>query len=163
MTLHEDLWVETVPKLRPTDRLLFTERDPFGLAELTLKTQRKQRWHLLRETERGPVVAVNGILYAHVRVNDHPVEVLGTGGLHVAPLRRGWGLGAVLVRYAWRLGGLRALCFSLPHRATYHEAVGWTPVPDWQDAVAPLQAFTRDLVEGLDPVETLVLGGQDPW
>jgi predicted N-acetyltransferase YhbS len=132
------------------------EAHPFGTEGLELRWRAKDRHVMLRDGD-GRLCASTGLLLAEVSVDGaEPFEVVGLGGVIVAPGHRGQGLGrrvaeAALERAA-RMGPAFALLFCRDAVAGLYLKLGFQliepPVRVLQpvgSAVMPLHTMWRGL------------------
>ena len=135
------------------------ELHPFGTVGIELEWRAKDRYVLLIDGE-GRLLASTGLLLVEVSVGGaEPFEVVGVGGVIVAPGHRGQGLGRTIVEAgldrATRLGPAFALLFCRDSIAGLYRKLGFErvepPVRVLQpmgSAVMPQDTMWRALREG---------------
>ncbi|MFI6638664.1 GNAT family N-acetyltransferase [Streptomyces sp. NPDC050504] len=135
--------------------------DPFGVADVGLTWQPKKEHFGIRWGDR--LVAHTGLLRLPVEVGGVATEVIGIGGVAVAPDVRGRGLArrvvAVALEHARTMGPEYALLFCRPPLVALYERLGWRPVdaaagdvlvpqPENRTVVMPLHTMLRPLHDG---------------
>ncbi|MEU7122421.1 GNAT family N-acetyltransferase [Streptomyces zaomyceticus] len=112
------------------DELLGDADDPFGVAETGLTWLPKEEHFGVRDGER--LVAHAGLLRLPVAIGDAETEVVGIGGVAVAPDMQGRGLARVVVAaaldHARALGPGHALLFCRPPLVALYQRLGWRPI-----------------------------------
>ncbi|MFH8993009.1 GNAT family N-acetyltransferase [Streptomyces sp. NPDC017940] len=101
--------------------------DPFGVAETGLTWLPKQEHFGVRAGSR--LVAHAGLLRVPVSVGGTEAEVVGVGGVAVAPGLRGRGLARTVLTaalaHARTMGPRQALLFCRPPLVALYERLGW--------------------------------------
>ncbi|MFD3513445.1 GNAT family N-acetyltransferase [Streptomyces sp. NPDC058657] len=131
MTDH--LTAVRLPQYDPADqtRILGDQPDPFGVADTGLTWAPKQE-HFGLVRPDGRLVAHAGLLKRPLSIGGLDHEVVGVGGVAVAPDVRGRGLarrvvGAAL-EHARTMGPERAILFCRPPLVPLYEKLGWRAV-----------------------------------
>ncbi|WP_405016121.1 GNAT family N-acetyltransferase [Kitasatospora sp. NBC_00070] len=133
--------------------------DPFGVAALGLTWLPKDEHFGIRLA--GRLVAHTGLLRLPVTVGELETEVMGVGGVAVAPDLRGRGLArAVLgaaLDHARTLGPPYGLLFCRPELVPLYGRLGWRPVPGEVEVrqpggvvVMPIRTLWTPLREGVE-------------
>ncbi|MEV0529615.1 GNAT family N-acetyltransferase [Streptomyces sp. NPDC050439] len=132
--------------------------DPFGVAETGLTWLPKEEHFGVRLGER--LVAHAGLLRLPVAVGDVRTDVMGVGGVAVAPDMQGQGLARRVVTaaldHARTLGPQHALLFCRPPLVALYQRLGWRPVdkdvlveqPEGRLVTMPLRTMVTPLREG---------------
>ena len=135
------------------------EEHPFGTEGIELLWRPKERHVMLRD-EDGRLVASTGMLVVEVSVDEGvPFEVVGVGGVIVAPGHRGQGLARVVVEAALEraagIGPHFAMLFCRDGVAGLYRKLGFElverPVRVHQptgSVVMPVNTMWRPLVDG---------------
>ncbi|WP_079086493.1 GNAT family N-acetyltransferase [Streptomyces silvensis] len=101
--------------------------DPFGVADTGLTWLPKQEHFGVRAD--GRLVAHAGLLRVPVSIGGVETEVIGVGGVAVAPDQRGRGLArtvlAAALAHARTMGPRHALLFCRPPLVALYERLGW--------------------------------------
>ncbi|NBE56319.1 GNAT family N-acetyltransferase [Streptomyces boluensis] len=104
--------------------------DPFGVADTGLTWLPKDVHFGIRLD--GRLVAHAGLLRLPVTVGDVDTELVGVGGVAVAPDVRGRGLArqvlSAALDHARTMGPLHALLFCRPPLAALYGHIGWRPL-----------------------------------
>ncbi|MFH8576689.1 GNAT family N-acetyltransferase [Streptomyces zaomyceticus] len=112
------------------DELLGDADDPFGVAETGLTWLPKEEHFGIRDGDR--LVAHAGLLRLPVAIGDAETEVVGIGGVAVAPDMQGRGLARIVVAaaldHARALGPEHALLFCRPPLVALYQRLGWHPI-----------------------------------
>ncbi|GHC86465.1 GNAT family N-acetyltransferase [Streptomyces flavofungini] len=102
--------------------------DPFGVAETGLTWLPKEE-HFGVRSAAGRLVAHAGLLRLPMAIGGTPTEVMGVGGVAVAPDVRGRGLARTVLTaaldHARTLGPRHALLFCRPPLVALYERLGW--------------------------------------
>ncbi|MEU7577958.1 GNAT family N-acetyltransferase [Streptomyces sp. NPDC041068] len=121
------------------EEILGGGEDPFGVAGTGLAWLPKDEHFGIRYEER--LVAHAGLLRLPVSVDGTDTEVVGVGGVAVAPDVRGRGLArqvvAAALDHARTLGPGHALLFCRPPLVALYERLGWQPVDAGVDVEQP--------------------------
>ncbi|MER5198554.1 GNAT family N-acetyltransferase [Streptomyces sp. NPDC002755] len=124
------------------DEILGGGDDPFGVAATGLSWLPKEDHFGVRHGDR--LVAHAGLLRLSVSVGDTETEVVGVGGVAVAPDVRGRGLArqviAAALEHARTMGPRHALLFCRPPLVPLYRRLGWHPL---DEAVLVEQPETR--------------------
>ncbi|WP_369230481.1 GNAT family N-acetyltransferase [Streptomyces sp. R21] len=106
--------------------------DPFGVASAGLTWLPKEEHFGIRHGDR--LVAHTGLLRLPVATGDVKTEVVGVGGVAVAPDMQGRGLARLVVtaalEHARTLGPRHALLFCRPPLVPLYQRLGWHPLDD---------------------------------
>ncbi|WP_030791971.1 GNAT family N-acetyltransferase [Streptomyces sp. NRRL S-920] len=106
--------------------------DPFGVAETGLAWLSKEEHFGIRH--EGRLVAHAGLRRLPLTVGGTALEVVGVGGVAVAPDVRGRGLArsvvAAALSHARTLGPRHALLFCRPPLVVLYERLGWRPIDE---------------------------------
>ncbi|MGW0909617.1 GNAT family N-acetyltransferase [Streptomyces sp. NPDC002853] len=106
--------------------------DPFGVAETGLTWLPKEEHFGVRLGER--LVAHAGLLRLPVAVGDLRTDVVGVGGVAVAPDVRGRGLARLVLGaaldHARTIGPQYALLFCRPPLVPLYQRLGWHPIDE---------------------------------
>lgn len=109
-------------------RILGDVPDPFGVADTGLKWLPKQEHFGLVQPD-GRLVAHAGLLRLPLSIGRLDTEVVGVGGVAVAPDVRGQGLAGRVVgaalEHARTMGPERAVLFCRPPLVPLYEKLGW--------------------------------------
>ncbi|KWT63862.1 acetyltransferase [Streptomyces albus subsp. albus] len=104
--------------------------DPFGVASTGLTWLPKEEHFGIRHKDR--LVAHAGLLRLPVAIGDTKTEVVGVGGVAVAPDMQGQGLARLVVtaalEYARTMGPQHALLFCRPSLVPLYQRLGWHPL-----------------------------------
>ncbi|MGW7072354.1 GNAT family N-acetyltransferase [Streptomyces sp. NPDC054855] len=131
--------------------------DPFGVAETGLTWLPKEEHFGVRLGER--LVAHAGLLRLPVAVGDVRTDVVGVGGVAVAPDLRGQGLARIVVDaaldHARTMGPRHALLFCRPPLLPLYQRLGWHPIeqdvlveqPEGRLVTMPLRTMVTPLRE----------------
>ncbi|MFD9886559.1 GNAT family N-acetyltransferase [Streptomyces alboflavus] len=132
--------------------------DPFGVAGTGLTWLPKEE-HFGVRSEAGRLVAHAGLLRLPMAIDGSATEVIGVGGVAVAPDLRGRGLArtvlAAALDHARTLGPRHALLFCRPPLVALYDRLGWRALtgdvhveqPDGP-VVMPLRTMWTPLGEG---------------
>ena len=119
--ISADMWAE----------LIAGEHEPFGGIGEGLHWREKPVNVGLRDAD-GRLLAAGGVVVAHLRAGDAPLEVVGLGGVIVTPSARGRGLARALVTAllaaAAELGPERAMLFCLPRLMPFYAGYGFAQI-----------------------------------
>ncbi|MGW0874479.1 GNAT family N-acetyltransferase [Streptomyces sp. NPDC002740] len=114
------------------DEILGGGDDPFGVAATGLRWLPKEDHFGVRHGDR--LVAHAGLLRLSVSVGDTETEVVGVGGVAVAPDVRGRGLArqviAAALEHARTMGPRHALLFCRPPLVPLYRRLGWHPLDE---------------------------------
>lgn len=109
------------------DEILGNGDDPFGVAETGLTWLPKEEHFGIRRGDR--LVAHAGLLRLPMAIGDTETEVVGVGGVAVAPDTRGQGLARLVVDaaldHARTMGPQHALLFCRPPLVGLYQRLGW--------------------------------------
>ncbi|MEV3967900.1 GNAT family N-acetyltransferase [Streptomyces sp. NPDC050698] len=112
------------------DEILGTGDDPFGVAGTGLTWLPKEEHFGVRLD--GRLVAHAGLLRLPVAIGDVETEVMGVGGVAVAPDVRGRGLARLVLSaaldHARARGPRHALLFCRPPLVPLYQRLGWHPL-----------------------------------
>jgi GNAT superfamily N-acetyltransferase len=112
------------------DEILGTGDDPFGVAGTGLTWLPKEEHFGVRLD--GRLVAHAGLLRLPMAIGDVETEVVGVGGVAVAPGVRGQGLArlvlAAALDHARTQGPRHALLFCRPPLVPLYQRLGWHPL-----------------------------------
>ncbi|MFJ4617030.1 GNAT family N-acetyltransferase [Streptomyces sp. NPDC088812] len=112
------------------DEILGAGDDPFGVAAAGLTWLPKEDHFAVRQG--GRLVAHAGLLRLPVAIGDAGTEVVGVGGVAVAPGLRGRGLARLVVAaaldHARTMGPRHALLFCRPSLVPLYRRLGWHPL-----------------------------------
>ena len=115
---------------RETGEILGDGDDPFGVAAAGLTWLPKKEHFGIRHGDR--LVAHAGLLRLPVTIGDTETEVVGVGGVAVAPDRQGRGLARLVVQaaldHARTMGPQHALLFCRPALVPLYQRLGWHPL-----------------------------------
>ncbi len=130
---------ETRPSATPTvvrlaqytktdqEEILGDDVDPFGVAWTGLTWLPKEEHFGVRQEDR--LVAHVGLLRLPVAIGDTETEVIGVGGVAVAPRVQGQGLArlvlAAALEHARTMGPQHALLFCRPPLIPIYQRLGW--------------------------------------
>jgi predicted N-acetyltransferase YhbS len=121
--------VVPLPQYTKTDQdeILGDGDDPFGVAAAGLTWLPKKEHFGIRHGDR--LVAHAGLLRLPVAIGDVETEVVGVGGVAVAPDMQGQGLARRVVRaaldHARTMGPQHALLFCRPPLVPLYQRLGW--------------------------------------
>ncbi|MGW2830443.1 GNAT family N-acetyltransferase [Streptomyces sp. NPDC001286] len=109
------------------DEILGDGDDPFGVAEAGLTWLPKEEHFGIKLGDR--LVAHVGLLRLPLAIGDKKTEVVGVGGVAVAPHERGRGLARLVVAaaldHARTMGPQHALLFCRPPLVPLYQRLGW--------------------------------------
>ncbi|WP_433544445.1 GNAT family N-acetyltransferase (plasmid) [Streptomyces sp. CA-294286] len=112
------------------EEILGNGDDPFGVASTGLTWLPKEEHFGIRHEDR--LVAHTGLLRLPVAIGDTKTEVVGVGGVAVAPGRQGQGLArlvlAAALAHARTMGPQHALLFCRPPLVPLYQRLGWHPL-----------------------------------
>ncbi|MGI5531698.1 GNAT family N-acetyltransferase [Streptomyces syringium] len=112
------------------DEILGDGDDPFGVAAAGLTWLPKEEHFGIRHGDR--LVAHAGLLRLPVAIGDTRTEVVGVGGVAVAPDMQGQGLARLVVTaaldHARTMGPQHALLFCRPPLVPLYQHLGWHPL-----------------------------------
>ncbi|MEH6373437.1 GNAT family N-acetyltransferase [Streptomyces sp. KLMMK] len=112
------------------DEILGDGDDPFGVAATGLTWLPKEEHFGIRHGDR--LVAHAGLLRLPVAVGGVETEVVGVGGVAVAPDMQGQGLARLVVTaaldHARTMGPEHALLFCRPPLVPLYQRLGWHPL-----------------------------------
>ncbi|MFI6013409.1 GNAT family N-acetyltransferase [Streptomyces sp. NPDC051243] len=129
--------------------------DPFGVASTGLTWLPKEEHFGIRH--EGRLVAHAGLLRLPVAIGDAETEVVGVGGVAVAPGMQGQGLARLVVaaalEHARTMGPRHALLFCRPPLVPLYQRLGWHPLdqdvlveqPEGRLAAMPLRTMVTPL------------------
>ncbi|MFF7446021.1 MULTISPECIES: GNAT family N-acetyltransferase [unclassified Streptomyces] len=129
--------------------------DPFGVAAAGLTWLPKKEHFGIRHGDR--LVAHAGLLRLPVAIGDVETEVVGVGGVAVAPDMQGQGLARRVVTaaldHARTMGPQHALLFCRPPLVPLYQRLGWHPLdqevlveqPENRLVTMPLQTMVTPL------------------
>jgi len=124
--------VVRLPQYTKTDQdeILGDGDDPFGVAAAGLTWLPKKEHFVIRHGDR--LVAHAGLLRLPVAIGDVKTEVVGVGGVAVAPDMQGQGLARRVVTaaldHARTMGPQHALLFCRPPLVPLYQRLGWHPL-----------------------------------
>ncbi|MEU6590517.1 GNAT family N-acetyltransferase [Streptomyces sp. NPDC046881] len=114
------------------EEILGSGDDPFGVAWAGLTWLPKEEHFGIKHD--GRLVAHAGLLRLPIAVGDTETEVVGVGGVAVAPGMQGQGLARLVVttalEHARTLGPHHALLFCRPPLVPLYQRLGWHPLDD---------------------------------
>ncbi|MFE0254647.1 GNAT family N-acetyltransferase [Streptomyces sp. NPDC059010] len=112
------------------DEILGTGDDPFGVDEAGLTWLPKEEHFGIRHGDR--LVAHAGLLRLPIAIGNAETEVVGVGGVAVAPDVRGQGLARLVITaalgHARTMGPQHALLFCRPPLVPLYQRLGWHPL-----------------------------------
>ncbi|MER7187116.1 GNAT family N-acetyltransferase [Streptomyces hyaluromycini] len=112
------------------EEILGTGDDPFGVASTGLTWLPKEDHFGIRHDDR--LVAHAGLLRLPVAIDGAETEVVGVGGVAVAPRMQGRGLARLVVtaalEHARTMGPRHALLFCRPPLVPLYRRLGWHPL-----------------------------------
>ncbi|MFD7834415.1 GNAT family N-acetyltransferase [Streptomyces sp. NPDC059761] len=126
--------VVRLPRYTKTDQeeILGDGGDPFGVAAAGLTWLPKEEHFGIRHG--GRLVAHAGLLRLPVAIGDVETEVVGLGGVAVAPDMQGQGLARRVVTaaldHARTMGPQHALLFCRPPLVPLYQRLGWHPLDE---------------------------------
>ncbi|WP_329389708.1 GNAT family N-acetyltransferase [Streptomyces sp. NBC_01351] len=126
--------VVRLPRYTKTEQaeILGDGDDPFGVAATGLTWLPKEEHFGIRHGDR--LVAHAGLLRLPVAIGDVRTEVVGVGGVAVAPDRQGQGLARLVVTaaldHARAMGPDHALLFCRAPLVPLYERLGWLPLDE---------------------------------
>ncbi|MYZ10949.1 GNAT family N-acetyltransferase [Streptomyces sp. SID2999] len=135
--------------------ILGTGDDPFGVASAGLVWRSKDVHFGIRHG--GRLVAHAGLVRLPVSIGDAETEVMGVGGVAVAPEARGQGLARLILTaaldHARTLGPRHALLFCRPPLVPLYQRLGWHPLdgdvrveqPEDRVVIMPLRTMVTPL------------------
>jgi GNAT superfamily N-acetyltransferase len=150
------------------------EEHPFGTEGIELFWRPKERHVMLRDDE-GRLIASTGLLVVEVSVGEaKPFEVVGLGGVIVAPGHRGQGLARVVVEAALeraaKIGPELAILFCRDDVAGLYRKLGFQlvepPIRVFQptgSVVMPVNTMWRPFVDGAAWPPGTVLVRSEPF
>ncbi|MFD9324136.1 GNAT family N-acetyltransferase [Streptomyces sp. NPDC060053] len=114
------------------DEILGGGDDPFGVAATGLRWLSKEDHFGVRQGDR--LVAHAGLLRLSVSVDDIETQVVGVGGVAVAPDVRGQGLARLVIaaalEHARTMGPRHAILFCRPPLVPLYQRLGWHPLDE---------------------------------
>ncbi|MFG3049878.1 GNAT family N-acetyltransferase [Kitasatospora sp. NPDC048239] len=143
------------------DEILGSGADPFGVADTGLTWLPKEIHFGIRQQD-GRLVAHTGLRRLPLTVGGLDTEVVGVGGVAVAPDLRGRGLARAVVGaalgHARTLGPRHALLFCRPPLVALYRRLGWRELdgevaveqPEGRVVVMPLRTMWTPLRDGAD-------------
>ncbi|MGW4749913.1 GNAT family N-acetyltransferase [Streptomyces sp. NPDC004290] len=146
--------------------ILGTGDDPFGVASTGLTWLPKEEHFGIRHD--GRLVAHTGLLRLPVAIGGTRTEVVGVGGVAVAPAQQGQGLARLVVgaalAHARTLGPRHALLFCRPPLVPLYRRLGWhlleeevvVEQPGGRLVTMPLRTMTTPLHDDARPVSDAV-------
>ncbi|MDR6974131.1 GNAT superfamily N-acetyltransferase [Streptomyces sp. 3330] len=143
------------------DEILGGGDDPFGVASTGLSWLPKEEHFGVRHGDR--LVAHAGLRRLSVAVGETGTEVVGVGGVAVAPDVRGRGLARLVIsaalEHARTMGPRHALLFCRPPLVPLYRHLGWRPL---DEEVIVEQPRSRLVTM---PLRTMVTPPRDnaPW
>ncbi|GGY24531.1 GNAT family N-acetyltransferase [Streptomyces djakartensis] len=112
------------------EEILGNGDDPFGVASTGLTWLPKEEHFGIRH--EGRLVAHTGLLRLPVSIGGTKTEVVGVGGVAVAPGMQGQGLARLVVtaalEHARTMGPQHALLFCRPPLVPLYQRLGWHPL-----------------------------------
>lgn len=109
------------------EEILGNGHDPFGVASAGLTWLPKEEHFGIRHEDR--LVAHAGLRRLPVAIGDAETEVMGVGGVAVAPDKQGQGLARLVVTaaldHARTMGPQHALLFCRPPLVPLYRRLGW--------------------------------------
>ncbi|GAA1932175.1 hypothetical protein GCM10009837_67360 [Streptomyces durmitorensis] len=112
------------------EEILGDSGDPFGVASTGLTWLPKEEHFGIRHEDR--LVAHAGLLRLPVAIGGAATEVVGVGGVAVAPSMQGHGLARLVVtaalEHARTMGPQHALLFCRPPLVSLYRRLGWHPL-----------------------------------
>ncbi|MFI9243907.1 GNAT family N-acetyltransferase [Streptomyces sp. NPDC053086] len=137
--------------------ILGDSADPFGVADAGLTWLPKEHHFGIRQ--KGRLVAHAGLLRLPISIGEVCTQVVGVGGVAVAPDLRGHGLArsvvSAAVDHARTMGPQHGLLFCRPALVPLYQRLGWRPLE--QDVhveqpegpvIMPLRTMWTPLREG---------------
>ncbi|SDL38705.1 GNAT family N-acetyltransferase [Streptomyces indicus] len=140
------------------EEILGTSDDPFGVASTGLTWLPKEEHFGVRL--EGRLVAHAGLLRLPVAIGGAELEVIGVGGVAVAPDMQGRGMARLGVTaaltHASTLGPEHALLFCRPPLVALYQRLGWHPLdedvtveqPEGRVVTMPLKTMVTPLRDG---------------
>ncbi|GHE09630.1 GNAT family N-acetyltransferase [Streptomyces alanosinicus] len=114
------------------EKILGNSDDPFGVASTGLTWLPKEQHFGI--THENRLVAHAGLLRLPVVIGDAETEVVGVGGVAVAPGMQGQGLARLVVsaalEHARTMGPQHALLFCRPPLVALYQRLGWHPLDE---------------------------------
>ncbi|MFJ2738691.1 GNAT family N-acetyltransferase [Streptomyces sp. NPDC087440] len=164
MTDHSAFSLHRLPQYTRADliQMLGDADDPFGVADTGLTWLPKEDHFGLVRDEDSRLVAHAGLRRLPLSVGGADFDVVGVGGVAVAPDVRGRGLARRIVGaaldHARTQGPRHALLFCRPPIVGLYERLGWREVryavrveqPEGAVAVMPLHTMWTPLAEGAE-------------
>ncbi|MFJ6609247.1 GNAT family N-acetyltransferase [Streptomyces sp. NPDC091289] len=149
--------VVRLPRYTKADQqeILGNGDDPFGVASTGLTWLPKEEHFGIRHKDR--LVAHAGLLRLPVAIGDTEAEVVGVGGVAVAPGLQGQGLARLVVtaalEHARTMGPQHALLFCRPPLVPLYQRLGWHPLeedvlveqPEGRPVTMPLRTMVTPL------------------
>lgn len=141
------------------EEILGKSDDPFGVASTGLTWLPKQEHFGIGHD--GRLVAHAGLLRLPVAIGEAETEVVGVGGVAVAPGMQGRGLARLVVtaalEHARTMGPQHALLFCRPPLVPLYQRLGWTPLdvdvlveqPEARLVTMPLRTMVAPLRDGV--------------
>ncbi|MFJ3861871.1 GNAT family N-acetyltransferase [Streptomyces sp. NPDC090085] len=137
------------------EEILGNSDDPFGVASTGLTWLPKEEHFGIRQEDR--LIAHAGLRRLPVAIGDAETEVVGVGGVAVAPGMQGRGLArlvvAAAVDHARTMGPHHALLFCRPPLVPLYQRLGWHPLdtdvvveqPEGRLVTMPLRTMVTSL------------------
>ncbi|MEU4038542.1 GNAT family N-acetyltransferase [Streptomyces collinus] len=137
------------------EEILGNGDDPFGVASTGLTWLPKEEHFGIRHEDR--LVAHTGLLRLPVSIGDTKTEVVGVGGVAVAPGMQGQGLARLVVtaalKHARTRGPQHALLFCRSPLVPLYQRLGWHPLdkdvlveqPEGRLVTMPLRTMVTSL------------------
>ncbi|MEV5598760.1 GNAT family N-acetyltransferase [Streptomyces sp. NPDC052496] len=152
--------VTPLPQYTKADQeeILGSGEDPFGVASTGLTWLPKDQHFGIRHD--GRLVAHAGLLRLPIAIGDTETEVVGVGGVAVAPGMQGQGLARLVVtatlEHARTMGPRHALLFCRPPLVPLYQRLGWHPLdedvyveqPEDRLVLMPLRTMVTPLHDG---------------
>ncbi|MER7467511.1 GNAT family N-acetyltransferase [Streptomyces sp. NPDC097981] len=114
------------------EEILGSSSDPFGVASTGLTWLPKEEHFGIRHDDR--LVAHAGLLRLPVAIGDAETEMVGVGGVAVAPGMQRRGLARLVVEaaleHARTMGPRHALLFCRPPLVSLYQRLGWHPLDE---------------------------------
>ncbi|MEV0281291.1 GNAT family N-acetyltransferase [Streptomyces sp. NPDC050610] len=140
------------------EEILGNDDDPFGVAWTGLTWLPKEEHFGIRHEDR--LVAHVGLLRLPVAIGDTETEVVGVGGVAVAPGMQGQGLARLVLttalEHARTMGPQHAILFCRPPLIPLYQRLGWHPLdtdvlveqPETRLVTMPLRTMVTPLRDG---------------
>lgn len=140
------------------EEILGNSDDPFGVASTGLTWLPKEEHFGIRHGDR--LVAHAGLLRLPVAIGDAETQVVGVGGVAVAPGMQGQGLARLVVtaalEHARTMGPQHALLFCRPPLVPLYQRLGWhlldthvlVEQPEDRLVAMPLRTMVTPLLDG---------------